>query len=228
MAGNKPAAGGRLVADRFRRVWAIAQTIADEPGMTRTDLVARFNLSERQVQADLNIIRVDMALPLVRVQGYRFVDEGGSTSNARLSIQEMLTLIAVLTNAKSDSSQPFEQVKALVAKAPNFAPPHLRPLAAALLDNGRERRVMEPLTRALLAGGSVRLRMAESHLRTSVVVTPELLLRYVGEWYVLGGYREESGRAWTRMFSLTQVVSVEPVAIVDKTIRVVREAAAAS
>src|SRR6266498_3865870 len=66
----------RLVADRFRRIWHIVEDIAETPGESRRELADKFHLSERQVQADLNIIRTDMRLPLVRRQGYRFIAEG--------------------------------------------------------------------------------------------------------------------------------------------------------
>src|SRR3954454_1033024 len=66
----------RLVADRFRRIWHIVEDIAETPGKSRRELADKFHLSERQVQADLNIIRTDMRLPLVRRQGYRFFAEG--------------------------------------------------------------------------------------------------------------------------------------------------------
>lgn len=68
----------RLVADRFRRVWALAEEIAANPGQTRRELADRFYVSERQIQADLNIIRADLRLPLVRRQAYRYADEGGA------------------------------------------------------------------------------------------------------------------------------------------------------
>jgi hypothetical protein len=58
----------RLVADRFRRIWHIVQDIAETPGKSRKELADKFHLSERQVQADLNIIRTEMHLPLVRRQ----------------------------------------------------------------------------------------------------------------------------------------------------------------
>src|ERR1051326_5123236 len=63
----------RLVAERFRRIWALVEDIASCPGKSRKELANQFALSERQVQADLNVIRREMNLPLVRKQGYRFV-----------------------------------------------------------------------------------------------------------------------------------------------------------
>ena len=60
----------RLVAERFRRIWQLVEDIASQPGKSRKELASQFALSERQVQADLNVIRREMNLPLVRKQGY--------------------------------------------------------------------------------------------------------------------------------------------------------------
>src|SRR6266567_8325695 len=65
----------RLVAERFRRIWQLVEDIACHPGKSRKELASQFSLSERQVQADLNVIRREMGLPLVRRQGYRFLTD---------------------------------------------------------------------------------------------------------------------------------------------------------
>ena len=49
--------GRRLAAERFRRIWQLVEEIAGEPGLSRKQLAARHALSERQIQADLNVIR---------------------------------------------------------------------------------------------------------------------------------------------------------------------------
>src|SRR5438105_13133857 len=65
----------RLIVDRFRRLWAIVEFIAAHPGCSRGQLADHFALSERQLQADLNVVRLEMGLPLVRRRGYRFLAE---------------------------------------------------------------------------------------------------------------------------------------------------------
>src|ERR1041384_90119 len=65
----------RLVAERFRRIWQLVEDIASSPGKSRKELANEFSLSERQVQADLNVIRREMSLPLVRRQGYRVLSD---------------------------------------------------------------------------------------------------------------------------------------------------------
>src|SRR5260370_38408231 len=69
----------RLVAERFRRIWQLVEDIASHPGKSRKELAAQFALSERQVQADLNVIRREMSLPLVRRQGYLFLSVAADT-----------------------------------------------------------------------------------------------------------------------------------------------------
>ena len=70
----------RLVAERFRRIWQLVEDIASDPGKSRKEFANQFALSERQVQADLNVIRREMDLPLVRRQGYRFLIESPERS----------------------------------------------------------------------------------------------------------------------------------------------------
>lgn len=217
-----PAPRGHLVADRFRRVWAIAQHIADAPGLTRTDLAARFNFSERHIQSDLNVIRDGMGLPLVRQQGYRFVDEGGSTSASGLDFLDVLLLVTVMQRRHEGVDR--EQLAALTGKLVLLAPPHLRPLTARLLDR-EARRIIEPLTTALLTGGSVCLTMRRQYKTVSaLVLTPELIFPYLGEWYALGVTNDGSGHYRVRVVSLTPVVAVEPVAVEPVAVRVVRAA----
>lgn len=76
----------RLMADRFAWVWAVVTKIANEPGLSRGQLADHFHVCERQIQMDLSIIRADMRLPLIRRQGYRFVDEGAAANREALLI----------------------------------------------------------------------------------------------------------------------------------------------
>ena len=52
------------MADRFQRIWSIVERIDQMPGLGRRQLSEEFALSERQLQADLEVIRVEMGLPL--------------------------------------------------------------------------------------------------------------------------------------------------------------------
>lgn len=197
---------GRMVADRFRRIWHIAQRIADEPGYTRFDLARLFNLSERQVQADLNIIRADMRLPLVRRQGYRFEDGAGTGVTAgALNIDDVLRLVTIMAAARQSA---IDVGPDLATKLSNLAPLHLRPLAHELfLDQHRDR--LRQIAEAALSPDERAVRVLVTSGQT-VTVRPELIVPYRGVWWMVGAL-EGVGRA--RMWRLDQVLTVEPVAI---------------
>src|SRR5207245_7313493 len=95
----------RLVAERFRRIWQLVEEIASHPGKSRKELAAQFSLSERQVQADLNVIRREMNLPLVRKQGYRFLTDAHDTG-PQFSLAEAQLLLMLLRRAAHDPSLP--------------------------------------------------------------------------------------------------------------------------
>src|SRR5205823_9202256 len=107
----------RLVAERFRRIWQLVEDVASTPGKSRKELATQFSLSERQVQADLNVIRREMNLPLVRRQGYRFLTD---TQDARLqfSLSASQLLLMLLRRAAHDPSMPVERLRSLMVKLP--------------------------------------------------------------------------------------------------------------
>lgn len=185
----------QLAPDRFRRLWAMAQLIADTPGLSREALSERYSIGPRQMQADINCLRDKMGLPLVRSQGYRMVDADGATVSVNMRLWEVALLCDLLAATP------------LAPRADRLVPPHWRPLASRLLDP-TTRPIMAALTRAILAGGSVRLRGQGQYEPWTATVWPELLLPYLGAWYALGTVRA-GGRRRSRMLPLAQVVSVE-------------------
>ena len=123
----------RLVAERFRRIWQLVEDIASYPGKSRKELANQFALSERQVQADLNVIRREMNLPLVRRQGYRFLIDTSGTG-PQFSLEEAQLLLTVLRRAAHDPSLPMDRLRSLMAKLPYLFPLHLRPLVIKTLE----------------------------------------------------------------------------------------------
>lgn len=212
----------RLVADRFRRIWQITEVIAEFPGWTRLHLAQRFHLSERQMQGDLNIIRTDMGLPLVRKQGYRFVDEGEPTGDGALDLREAQLLVMILRQAARDRSIPRDRLASLMRKLPGLFPLHLRPLVTRTLEavtdqHGAVRsQVFAALSDALLTGAWVKLHYAAGDLSSPIrepIVRPELLLPYLTSWYVLGEIRRQ--RNPTAIFKLDGVVAVTVAEVAD-------------
>jgi predicted DNA-binding transcriptional regulator YafY len=205
----------RLVADRFRRVWHIVEQIAAQPGWSRRELADKFHLSERQIQADLDIVRRDMRLPLVRVQGYRFVSEVTPSSPGGFTLQEAILLASIL---KQTSSGQRRQAAfgSLVSKLPALFPPHLGPIVArtlATLADDRpspQARVVAAVAEAILADRWIKLEYALADRDVPLrdpIVRPELLIPYLDSWYVIGRDRDADRRR-TRMIRLDNVVGI--------------------
>lgn len=204
----------RFVADRFRRIWAVAQYIADEPGHSRRELADAFHLSERQLQADLNVLRCDMRLPLMRRGGYRFLTEGPNSGPGCLDLRDAQLLVLALSHARV--GQP-ERMAALMRKLPAMFPPHLTPLVERTLEavtaprSSSQGRVFTALGDALLTGAWVRLSYTPYHPTAlygvaEPIVRPELLLPYRDSWYVVGSLQQRGGA--TRMLALDDVTAV--------------------
>src|SRR5207249_11338325 len=105
----------RLVAERFRRIWQLVEDIAGQPGKSRKELANQFALSERQVQADLNVIRREMGLPLVRRQGYRFLTDNQDTG-PQFSLAEAQLLLMLLRRAAHDPSLPVDRLRSMLVQ----------------------------------------------------------------------------------------------------------------
>jgi predicted DNA-binding transcriptional regulator YafY len=203
----------RLVADRYQRIWQIVEHIAREPGKSRRELADRFCLSERQVQADLNVIRAEMRLPLVRRQGYRFIRRESEPAGV-LELPEAQLLLLLLRRAQEDRSLPTEQVSKLIAKLPTLVPPHLQPLIGKMVQGGgarrRQQEFFETLTHAILTGTSVKLHYPRGYttaFMSEPEVTPSLVVPYLDSWYLIGVSKQ---RNRLMMFELDTVDAVKP------------------
>lgn len=205
----------RLVADRFRRIWHIVEDIAETPGKSRRELADKFHLSERQVQADLNIIRTDMRLPLVRRQGYRFVSEGApSAGEGCFDLREAQLLVVILRQSTKDRSIPADRLQSLMRKLPAMFPAHLQPLVQRTLEavtaprSGQQQQVFAALADGLLRGTYVKLHYPPGDVSSPIpepIVRPELLLPYLSSWYLIGECKQ---RNRTMMFNLDAVTAV--------------------
>ena len=206
----------RLVADRFRRIWHIVEDIAETPGKSRRELADKFHLSERQVQADLNIIRTDMHLPLVRRQGYRFVSEGDKSGNGTgtFDLREAQLLVMILRQAQRDRTIPADRLQSLMRKLPGMFPAHLQPLVQRTLEavtaprSGGQQQTFAALADGLLRGTFIKLHYPPGDISSPIpepIVRPELLLPYLNSWYVIGECRQ---RNRTMMFNLDAVAAV--------------------
>jgi predicted DNA-binding transcriptional regulator YafY len=204
----------RLVAERFRRIWQLVEDIASLPGKSRKELATQFSLSERQIQADLNVIRREMGLPLVRRQGYRFVTDTPD-SGPQFSLAEAQLLLMLLRRAAHDPSLPVDRLRSLMVKLPYLFPLHLRPLVAKTLEaangsdrGGRQQEIFAALAEALLRKSYVKLHYPAGDPVSSIqepIVQPEVLFPYYKSWHLIGTCRQ-AGRIM--VFDLDTVVAV--------------------
>jgi predicted DNA-binding transcriptional regulator YafY len=204
----------RLVAERFRRIWQLVEDVASHPGKSRKELATQFALSERQVQADLNIIRREMNLPLVRRQGYRFhitdADDG-----QQFTLAEAQLLLMLLQRAAHDSSLPGDRMRSLMAKLPFLFPLHLRPLVAKTLDtastrhrDARQQEIFATIAEALFRKSYVKLHYPAGDPMSAIqepVVQPEVLFPYCKSWHLIGTCRQ---RGRMMVFDLDNIVAV--------------------
>jgi predicted DNA-binding transcriptional regulator YafY len=207
------------MADRFRRVWAIVEYIANHPGCTRRGLADYFAVAERTLQDDLNLIRDDLGLPLARRDGYRF--RGDEPPGARgFGLPEAYLLAQALERATADGRTAPAAVAALAAKLPALLPAHLRPLVRLALasalgpeDSPVPAEVLRVLAQAMQRGAGVRLRYGvgpAAPFPPDPVVDPELVVPYLGGWYLIGQCRQTRTVRMYRLDTVEQASLVAP------------------
>lgn len=181
----------RLVAERFRRVWSVAELIATEPGMTRQQLSERFFVSERQIQADLYIVGNEMGMSVGRQSGYRFLNERGEPTNGGLAFRDAVLLLESLRRTLTLPDVPHDAIRDLLDRVPQTFAPHLRPFGRAAVARIKARGkagAWECAVKAMCIGHNVRfqrLRDVASEPCKSEI-TPDLLIPWRGGWYVIG------------------------------------------
>lgn len=190
----------------------MVEHIAREPGHSRAELARRFALGERQVQADLAVIRERIGLPLVRRRGYRFEGAAAGRPEA-LTLAEALLLLELLRRAAIDQLAPPETLLALSAKLSNVVPPHLQSLVRTTLSalpvsTEQQPALLLALATAMVGGQLVCLHYPpgdpSTHLRDPLVM-PELLVPYLRSWYVVGRCQQ---RGRVMVFDLANVSAV--------------------
>jgi predicted DNA-binding transcriptional regulator YafY len=205
------------VADRLRRVWAIVEYIAYHPGCTRRDLAQHFAIAERTLQADLNTIRQEMGLPLVRRGGYRFATEDDARP-VPFGLGDAHLLAQALRRVAADGPASTEAVRSLSARLPLLFPVHLRPLLSRALDGSRAAgdtspgdRVLAVLAQALQRRAPVRLRYLSDpadRLSQVAVLRPQVVVPYLGGWYLIGECQQ------TRKMRIVALEAVEEASVV--------------
>jgi predicted DNA-binding transcriptional regulator YafY len=205
-----------VTPERLRRIWGLVEDIAHNPGKSRLTIAAELALGERQVQSDLNVIRHDLGLPLVRRHGYRFLAPAGKAAPA-FTLAEAQLLVLLLRRASRDPSfAGGASLHSLLAKLPALFPPHLQPLLARTLQAAGspartiQQEIFTTIADALSSQQDVKLHYPVGAPESTVqepIVHPDILVPYKDSWHLIGTCRQ-NGRIMA--FNLESVVAVTP------------------
>lgn len=181
---------------RTARILELVQIIAIAPRRyLRRDLAARFEVSERMIQKDLDVIRHGLKLPLSHSpEGYAF-DEIPRLPALQYSFSEALALLLAVQAARQVSGIASAELSAAVARLEALFPPEFTPLLRRLVSQpmvtaGHEHRqqMLMLLNQALVRQRKVRM-VYETRSRGGVaserVVRPYHIMPYVRSWQVI-------------------------------------------
>lgn len=185
--------------DEFRRVariLEIIQYIATRPGWwKRKTLAERYELSERQIQKDLDIIRHRLGLPLIHDgTGYTF-ERIPKLPSVQYTFPEALSLLLAMQSAQEVSGIGSPDLAAAIARLQSIFPPEFSALIAQInrqstLPTQRTKRhqTLILLHRALLDQRKARIvyrtqsRGGELNER---VIRPYHIMPYVRSWQLI-------------------------------------------
>jgi len=206
---------GRLLEElkRNSRILEIIQIVAIAPRRyLRRDLAKRFEISERMIQKDLEVIRHGLKLSLMHSpEGYYF-EEMPRLPALQYSFSEALTLLLAVQAAQQVSGIESAELAAAVARLEALFPPEFTPLLRQItrepvISAQREHRqaMLMLLQRALLQGRKVRM-VYETRSRggevSERVVRPYHIMPYVRSWQLIA-YCER--REAVRMFKVDRI-----------------------
>jgi predicted DNA-binding transcriptional regulator YafY len=182
---------------RTSRILELVQMIAVAPRRyLRRDLAQRFEISERMIQKDLDIIRHGLKLPLSHSpEGYYF-EEVPRLPALQYSFPEALALLLAVQVARQVSGIGSVELAAAVARLEALFPPEFTPLlqqvvvGQPVVTAQREHRqqMLMLLNRALVEGRKVRM-VYETRSRggevSERVVHPYHIMPYVRSWQLI-------------------------------------------
>jgi len=179
--------------DRFQRIWALVERIDREPGLGRRQLAEEFSLSERQLQADLIVIRDEMGLPLRRSNGYRFAPRPSGAHE--LGQQDAILLARLAQAAGEESGIPRPVLEEMMPRLAGAFPARFQPFARAVLSplatdgSYHAPDILLALVESLIRGNVTRVRLATPGAAGSyqeLTITPQLVVPYGESWYLVG------------------------------------------
>jgi predicted DNA-binding transcriptional regulator YafY len=181
---------------RVARILNIVQMIASAPRRyLRRDLAAHFEITERMIQKDLEIIRHGLTLPLMHdTEGY-FFEYMPRLPTLQYTFSEALALLLAVQAAQQISGIGSVDLAAAVARLESLFPAEFAPLLRQygqrqpLTAQGQHRQQMLTLlNRALLEGHKVRMlyeTRSRGGARSDRVVWPYTLYPYMRSWQLI-------------------------------------------
>ena len=206
---------GRIYEEtkRTARILEIVQIIAAAPRRyLRRDLAARFEVSERMIQKDLDVIRHGLKLSLMHSpEGYYF-EEIPQLPALQYTFSEALALLLAVQAARQVSGVSSGELAAAVARLEALFPPEFRPLLQHITreptmtaQQEHRRNMLMRLHRALLEGRKIRVvyeTLSRKGEATERIVHPYYIMPYVRSWYLIA-YCE--WRKDTRIFKVDRI-----------------------
>jgi predicted DNA-binding transcriptional regulator YafY len=188
---------------RTSRILELVQMIAVAPHRyRRSHLAARFEISERMIQKDLDIIRNGLKLNLLHTpEGYYF-DELPRLPALQYTFAEGLALLLAIQAAQQVSGISSAELAAAVARLEALFPAEFTPLLRQIVSQpvitvqrGHRQQMLNLLNRAVIEGRKVRM-VYETRSRggeaSERVVRPYHIMPYVRSWQLIG-YCERRG-----------------------------------
>jgi predicted DNA-binding transcriptional regulator YafY len=181
---------------RTSRILELVQIIAVAPRRyLRRDLAQRFQISERMIQKDLDVIRHGLKLPLLHSpEGYYF-EEIPRLPALQYSFPEALALLLAVQAARQVSGIGSAELAAAVARLEALFPPEFIPLLRRVVgqpvltaQRKHRQRMLMLLNRALVEGRKVCM-VYETRSRggevSERVVHPYHIMPYVRSWQLI-------------------------------------------
>ena len=199
---------------RTSRILQIVQTIAIFPHRhLRRDLAQRFEISERMIQKDLDVVRHGLKLPLLHSpEGYYF-EEMPRLPVLQYTFAEALSLLLAVQAARQVSGVDSAELAAAVARLESLFPSEFAPLlhqtagqpVAITAQRKHRQQMLMLLNRALLERRKIRM-VYETRSRDGAVservVRAYHIMPYVRSWQLVA-YCEL--RKAVRMFKVDRI-----------------------
>jgi len=201
---------------RISRILEIVQRIAVNPRRwRRKDLAEGFEISERQIQKDLDVIRHGLKLPLLHCREGYYFESLPRMPTVTYSFSEALALLLAAKAAQGMSGIPGGELAAALARLESLFPPEFGPLLRQLVlsrpseDYDHRQDILSTLHHALMAHRRVQMTYSTSSRggeESDRIVEPYYIMPYVRSWYLIA-YDHKRGEV--RMFKVDRIRQAE-------------------